>query len=84
MQFSNWMWQWRTNILVNDSFQDDFIFPKKKVIVSDYFGGKVIFSLNIFLNSDIFLLFCVFYLKSLHYFYSFLKQNSAQQFNKCY
>lgn len=43
--------------MINDSFQGDLLFPKKQVIFSDYFGRKVIFSLNVSLNPDIFLLF---------------------------
>lgn len=53
-------------------FQDDFIFPPKQVIFSDYLRGKGHFQLNISLKSDIFLLFGICYVKSLHYFSSFL------------
>lgn len=66
--------------MASDFSEAEVIFPKKQVIFRAYFVGWVLFSLTISFNFDLFSLFCVYYLKSLHYFNSFLK-TQFNQFN---
>lgn len=68
--------------MATDSYEADVIFPKKQVVFRAYFGGWVIFSLNISLNFDIFLLFVFISWNLPIISTAFWRHNSTQQFNE--